>query len=100
MFSAPGVASAAESENSIIVSVQNQENVNGVSEKKPVAGVKVSVANSSGLAIGDAATDSAGLATIPVPAKDDYVVTLDVASLPSGVTLIDGTKTVVNIVKD
>ena len=100
MFSAPGVASAAESENLIIVSVQDQSNANGVSEKRPVAGVKVSVSNPAGLAIGESVTDSAGLATIPVPAKDDYVVTLDVASLPSGVTLIDGTKTVVNIVKD
>ena len=100
MFSAPGVASAADSENSIIVSVQDQSNANGVSEKSPVAGVKVSVSNPAGLAIGESVTDSAGLATIPVPAKDDYVVTLDVASLPSGVTLIDGTKTVVNIVKD
>jgi branched-chain amino acid transport system permease protein len=100
MFAAPGVASAAESENSIIVSVQNQANNNGVSEKKPVAGVKISVSNPSGLAIGEGVTDSAGLVTIPVPSKDDYVVTLDVASLPSGVTLVEGTKTVVNIVKD
>ncbi|MEN9745576.1 MAG: hypothetical protein RL729_48 [Actinomycetota bacterium] len=100
MFAAPGVANAADSENSIIVSVQDQANSNGVSEKKPVTGVKVSVSNSSGLAIGEGVTDSAGLATIPVPAKDDYVVTLDVASLPSGVTLVEGTKTVVNIVKD
>jgi neutral amino acid transport system permease protein len=100
MFSAPGTASAADSENSIIVSVQDQANNNGVSEKEPVAGVKVSVTNPAGLAIGEGVTDSAGLATIPVPAKDDYVVTLDVASLPSGVTLVEGTKTVVNIVKD
>ena len=100
MFSAPGVANAADAENSIIVSVQNQANNNGVSEKKPVTGVKVSVSNSAGLAIGEGVTDSAGLATIPVPAKDDYVVTLDVVSLPSGVTLVEGTKTVVNIVKD
>ncbi|MFY8158291.1 MAG: ABC transporter permease subunit [Ilumatobacteraceae bacterium] len=100
MFSAPGVANAADAENSIIVSVQDQANNNGVSEKKPVTGVKVSVSNSAGLAIGEGVTDSAGLATIPVPAKDDYVVTLDVASLPSGVTLVEGTKTVVNIVKD
>ena len=100
MFSAPGVANAADSENSIIVSVQDQANINGVSEKKPVTGVKVSVSNSAGLAIGEGVTDSAGLATIPVPAKDDYVVTLDVASLPSGVTLVEGTKTVVNILKD
>jgi branched-chain amino acid transport system permease protein len=100
MFSAPGVANAADAENSIIVSVQDQANINGVSEKKPVAGVKVSVSNSAGLAIGEGVTDSAGLASISVPAKDDYVVTLDVASLPSGVTLVEGTKTVVNIVKD
>lgn len=100
MFSAPGVANAADSENSIIVSVQNQANSNGVSEKKPVVGVKISVSNPSGLAIGEGVTDSAGVATIPVPSKDDYVVTLDVASLPNGVTLVEGTKTVVNIVKD
>ena len=100
MFVAPGAASAADSDNSIIVSVQDQANNNGVSEKKPVAGVKVSVSNPAGLAIGEGVTDSAGLATIPVPAKDDYVVTLDVTSLPTGVTLVDGTKTVVNIVKD
>lgn len=100
MFAAPGVANAADSENSIIVSVQDQANNNGVSEKKPVAGVKVSVSNPSGLAVGEGVTDSAGLATISVPAKDDYVVTLDVASLPSGVTLAEGTKTVVNIIKD
>ena len=100
MFSVPDVASAADADNSIIISVQNQANTNGVSEKKPVAGVKVSVANLSGMAIGEGVTDSSGSATISVPAKDNYVVTLDVASLPSGVTLVEGTKTVVKIVKD
>ena len=100
MFSAPDVASAADADNSIIISVQNQANNNGVSEKKPVAGVKVSVANLAGTAIGEGVTDSSGSTTISVPAKDNYVVTLDVASLPSGVTLVEGTKTVVNIVKD
>ena len=100
IFSVPDVASAADADNSIIISVQNQANTNGVSEKKPVAGVKVSVANLAGMAIGEGVTDSSGSATISVPAKDNYVVTLDVASLPSGVTLVEGTKTVVNIVKD
>ena len=100
IFSVPDVASAADADNSIIISVQNQANTNGVSEKKPVAGVKVSVANLAGIAIGEGVTDSSGSATISVPAKDNYVVTLDVASLPSGVTLVEGTKTVVNIVKD
>lgn len=100
MFSAPDVASAADADNSIIISVQDQANTNGVSEKKPVAGVKVSVANLAGMAIGEGVTDSSGSATISVPAKDNYIVTLDVASLPSGVTLVEGTKTVVNIVKD
>jgi len=100
MFSAPGVAHAADSDNSIIVSVQNQANNNGVSEKKPVVGVKISVTSPSGVSVGEGVTDSSGLTTIAVPAKDDYVVTLDVASLPSGVTLVEGTKTIVNIVKD
>jgi hypothetical protein len=36
MFSAPGVANAADAENSIIVSVQDQANNNGVSEKNPI----------------------------------------------------------------
>ena len=100
MFAAPGVANAADAENSIIVSVQNQANNNGVSEKRPVAGVKISVTNPTGLAVGEGVTDNAGLATIPVPAKDDYVIRLDVASLPTGVTLVDGTKTEVSIAKD
>ena len=99
-LSAPAAASAADSEFSIIVSVTNQTNNNGVSEKKPVTGVKVSVTTPAGVAIGEGVTDSTGSASIAVPAKDDYVVTLDVASLPSGVTLVEGTKTVVNIVKD
>jgi len=100
MFSVPGTAHAADSENSIIVSVQNQANNNGVSEKKPVVGVKISVTSPSGVSVGEGVTDISGLATIAVPAKDDYVVTLDVASLPSGVTLVEGTKTIVNIAKD
>jgi len=100
MFAAPGVANAADSENSIIVSVQDQANNNGVSEKRPVAGVKISVTNPTGLAVGEGVTDNTGLATIPVPAKDDYVIRLDVASLPTGVTLVDGTKTEVSIAKD
>jgi branched-chain amino acid transport system permease protein len=100
MFAQPGTAQAADSENSIIVSVQNQVSNSGVLEKKPVAGVKVAVANLAGTTVGEGVTDGTGSATISVPAKDNYVVTLDVASLPSGVTLIEGTKTVVNIVKD
>ena len=56
MFSVPDVAHAADSDNSIIVSVQNQANTNGVSEKKPVAGVKVTVANLAGSAIGEASS--------------------------------------------
>ena len=100
MFGPPSAVNAADSENSIIVSVQDQTIKNGVSEKSPVSGVKISVTNPTGLAIGEGVTDSSGLVTISVPAKDDYVVTLDVTSLPDGVTLIEGTKTVVTIVKD
>lgn len=97
---APASVRAADGEYSIIVSVTNQTSKNGELQKNPVAGVKISVTTPSGVAVGDGVTDAMGSITISVPAKDDYVVTLDVASLPSGVTLIDGTKTIVNIVKD
>ena len=99
-LSAPSSVIAADSEFSIIVSVTNQTLKSGELEKDPVSGVKISVATPTGVAIGDGVTDASGSVSISVPAKGDYVVTLDVASLPSGVTLIDGTKTVVNIVKD
>ena len=99
-LSAPSSVIAADSEFSIIVSVTNQTLKSGELEKAPVSGVKISVATPTGVAIGDGVTDASGSVSISVPAKGDYVVTLDVASLPSGVTLIDGTKTVVNIVKD
>lgn len=96
----PASVRAADSEYSIIVSVTNQTSKDGELQKNPVAGVKISVTTPSGVAVGDGVTDAMGSISISVPAKDDYVVTLDVASLPSGVTLIDGTKTIVNIVKD
>lgn len=99
-LSAPSSVRAADSEFSIIVSVTNQTLKSGELEKDPVSGVKISVATPTGVAIGDGVTDASGSVSISVPAKGDYVVTLDVASLPSGVTLIDGTITVVNIVKD
>lgn len=99
-LAAPAAVHALDSDYSIIVSVANQTNNNGVAEKKPVAGVKIAITTPAGVAVGEGVTDATGAATIAVPAKDDYVVTLDVASLPSGVTLVEGTKTVVNIVKD
>ena len=99
-LSAPAAVHALDSDYSIIVSVANQTNNNGVSEKKPVDGVKIAITTPTGAAIGEGVTDATGAVTIAVPAKDDYVVTLDVASLPAGVTLVEGTKTVVNIVKD
>ena len=99
-LSAPSSVKAADSEFSIVVSVTNQTLKSGELEKDPVSGVKISIATPTGVAIGDGVTDASGSVSISVPAKGDYVVTLDVASLPSGVTLVDGTKTVVNIVKD
>jgi neutral amino acid transport system permease protein len=99
-LAAPAAVHALDSDYSIIVSVANQTNNNGVSEKKPVAGVQIAITTPTGAAIGEGVTDATGAVTIAVPAKDDYVVTLDVASLPAGVTLVEGTKTVVNIVKD
>ena len=85
---------------SIIASVQNQTVVDGVSQKKPVAGVNITVTSSSGTVIGTGVTDAMGLISFPVEARDDYVVTLDIATLPDGFTMIDDAKAVSNIMKD
>ncbi|MFM8903460.1 MAG: branched-chain amino acid ABC transporter permease [Actinomycetota bacterium] len=50
--------------------------------------------------IGTATTDEQGLCTIAVPTRDDYLITLDIESLPDGLQLIDANKFQVSITKD
>lgn len=85
---------------SIIASVQNQTVEAGVSKKQPVAGVSITVTSLTGTVIGTGVTDAMGLITFPVASRDDYVVTLDIATLPDGFSMIDEAKAVANIKKD
>jgi branched-chain amino acid transport system permease protein len=100
MFGTSAQSVSAEDGLSIIASVQNQTVVDGVSQKQPVAGVNITVTSASGTVIGTGVTDATGLISFPVEARDDYVVTLDIASLPDGFAMIDEVKAVSTIMKD
>ncbi|GLW12249.1 hypothetical protein Misp01_73770 [Microtetraspora sp. NBRC 13810] len=54
---------------------------------QPVNGVKISVADEGGAAVGDATTDARGAWEIPVPKAGTYKVTIDQATLPQGTSL-------------
>ena len=97
--SSANVASAEEGL-LIIASVQNQTVDAGVSQKQPVAGVTITVTTPAGALIGSGVTDVAGLISIPIPARDNYVVTLDIATLPNGFTMIDEAKSISIVNKD
>jgi branched-chain amino acid transport system permease protein len=101
MFAAPAHADpapprhavpAAEGEVAIKVRVQNQvkDATTGKTKKEPIAGAKVQVLGADGSVVAEGVTDDKGQATIPVPAKADYTVKLDEASLPDGFVLVDG----------
>jgi len=84
----------------IIASVQNQTVDAGVSQKQPVAGVTITVTTPAGALIGTGVTDVAGLISFPIPARDNYIVTLDIATLPNGFTMIDAAKSISIVNKD
>jgi len=100
VFAFSGAAQAEESELSIVVSVQNQTIDDGVATKNPVVGVSISVTTATGSAVGEGITDASGIVTISVPSKDSYLVNIDLATLPDGITLIDENKTQAIIEKD
>lgn len=93
MFAAPAHASpAADGDAAIKVRVQNQvkDATTGKTKKEPIAGAKIEVLDAGGAVVGEGVTDAKGLATIPVPAKADYTVKLDLSTLPEGFVLTDG----------
>jgi branched-chain amino acid transport system permease protein len=100
LFGSGAEAASAEDGLSIIASVQNQTVDAGVSQKQPVAGVTITVTSPTGAIIGTGVTDNAGLISFPIPARDNYIVTLDIATLPDGFTMIDSAKSISNINKD
>ena len=100
MFGTPAQGATPEDGLSIVASVQNQTVLDGVSQKEPVAGVTITVTAVSGDVIGTGTTDTEGLVSFPVPARDDYFVALDIPSLPSGFAMIDEAKAISSIKKD
>ena len=62
-------------------------------ERNPVEGVTFTVTAEDGTEIGTATTDAAGEWRIPLDAPGTYTATIDVATLPEGVTLRDPERT-------
>ena len=99
-FAPSGVSGATGDDYSIIASVQNQTLVDGSTSRTPVEGVTINVFKADGTAVGEAVTDKDGLCTISVPSRDDYVIELNLATLPDGLTLIDAEKQKVAVNRD
>ena len=99
-FAPSGVSGATGDEFSIIASVQNQTLVDGSTSRTPVEGVTINVLKVDGTSIGEAVTDKDGLCTISVPSRDDYVIELNLSTLPDGLTLIDAEKQKVAVNRD
>ena len=98
--SVEGSARAADSEFTVTASVQDQEVSGSTTTRSPVAGVTIIVTNQAGTEVVRGETGADGTVTLAVPAKDYYVVTLDVNTLPDGVSLINEDKFEAIIEKD
>ena len=99
-FAPSGVSGATGDEFSIIASVQNQTLVNGSTSRTPLEGVTINVFKADGSAVGEAVTGKDGLCTISVPSRDDYIIEINLATLPDGLTLIDAEKQKVAVNRD
>ena len=99
-FAPSGVSGATGDEFSIIASVQNQTLVDGSTSRTPIEGVTINVFKADGSAVGEAVTGKDGLCTISVPSRDDYIIEINLATLPDGLTLIDAEKQKVAVNRD
>ncbi len=99
-FVSGSVKAAEDGEFSIIASVQNQTLVSGSTSRAPLEGVAIKVTKVDGTLIGEAITGADGLGKVPVPSRDDYVIEIDISTLPDGLVLIDATKQKVFINQD
>lgn len=63
------------------------ETIGGVirHEREPIEGVTLTVTDADGAEIGTAESDAEGTWRVPLPSPGEYVVTLDVETLPEGV---------------
>ncbi len=71
---------------------QNEEG-----ERVPVEGVMLSVTTVDGAAIGSGVSDADGIFTTPVPEPAVYLVTIDVGTLPPGISLREPDRTTVEV---
>ena len=99
-FAPSGVSGATGDDYSIIASVQNQTLVDGSTSRTPFEGVTINVFKADGTAVGEAVTGKDGLCTISVPSRDDYIIEINLATLPDGLTLIDAEKQKVAVNRD
>ena len=94
------IVKASTDDFSIIASVQNQTLEAGQTKREPVEGATVVVKRADGTTVGTGVTNAEGLCTIAVPTRDDYLISIDLSTLPEGLTLIDAEKQTVSVVKD
>ena len=99
-FAPSGVSGATGDDFSIIASVQNQTLIDGSTSRTPIEGVTINVFKADGSAVGEAVTGKDGLCTISVPSRDDYIIEINLATLPDGLTLIDAEKQKVAVNRD
>jgi neutral amino acid transport system permease protein len=76
----PGIASAQEQDEAVLQGTLTDED-------GPVPGVEITVTTGDGTQVGTAATDPEGDWQVPVPEAGDYVIELQVDTLPEGVDL-------------
>ncbi len=83
LFAGGRTAHAQDGEFFIQAQVKEQQrDENGRPDNQPVPGVVITVLTPDGAVVGTLPTDDKGVAVIAVPAKGDYVVRLDEATLP------------------
>lgn len=90
---APSGSVHADAENEIVVRVQDQTATGVSTSKAPVVGAVIVVTTVDGTEVTRASTSAEGIASLKVAAGVDYVVTLDLGSLPAGSTMVrEGTE--------
>jgi branched-chain amino acid transport system permease protein len=94
-------AKAEDSEYALRIQVKDQVRTSdGKTDNQPVAGVEVTVTDSTGSVVETGVTDAEGVLIISVPARADYTVSLNEDTLPSGEQLDSKTPAVQNVLTD
>ena len=93
LAAAEASAQGSTGNESVAGAVINQfQGSDGKRVREPVEGVKITVSTPSGEVVGEAVTGADGTYAINLPGPGEYVLSLDEASLPDGVTTTDQTR--------